>query len=105
MPINFSSYKSRSVIALTVALCLLTGCGNSHDIVGKWRMSGDSSAIVWEFSSNGAVQIGDSKGRYRLDRDRLKIEQGFATSVYQMEFLGERLILRDTHNSKLELQK
>ena len=92
-------------IALTVALCVLAACGSSHDIVGKWRMSGDSNNVVWEFFDNGSAQIGDSKGRYRLDRDRLKIEQGFATSVYQMEFSGERLILRDTHNSKLEFTK
>ena len=106
MPFNFSLRKSRSLtIALAITLCALAGCGSSHDIVGKWRMSGDSSAIVWEFFNNGSVQLGDSKGRYRLDRDRLKIEQGFATSVYQMEFSGERLILRDTHNSKLEFVK
>jgi hypothetical protein len=92
-------------IALTVVLWVLAACGNSHDIVGKWRMSADSSNVVWEFFDNGSVQIGDSKGRYRLDRDRLKIEQGFATSVYQMEFSGDRLILRDTHNSKLEFTR
>ena len=106
MPLNLSLQKSAAVtIALTVALCALNGCGDSHGIVGKWRMSGDSNAVVWEFFDNGAAQIGDSKGRYRLDRDRLKIEQGFATSVYQMEFSGDRLILRDTHNSKLEFTK
>jgi hypothetical protein len=106
MSIKFSSHKIPAVaIALTVAFCVLAACGSSHDIVGKWRMAGDSNAIVWEFFNNGSVQIGDSKGRYRLDRDRLKIEQGFATSVYQMEFLGDRLILRDTHNSKLEFTR
>jgi hypothetical protein len=104
--INFSLYKSVSAaIALLVVLYTLAGCGNSRDIVGKWRMAGDSNAIVWEFSNNGSVQIGESKGRYRLDRDRLKIEQGFATSIYQMEFSGEHLILRDTNNSKLEFTR
>jgi hypothetical protein len=104
--INFSLHKSASVtIALTVVLYTLGGCGSSRDIVGKWRMSGDSNAIVWEFFDNGSVQIGESKGRYRLDRDRLKIEQGFATSLYQMEFSDDRLILRDTNNSKLEFTR
>ena len=92
-------------VALALALCVLACCGSSNNIIGKWRMSGDSNNVVWEFFDNGAAQIGDSKGRYLLDRDRLKIEQGFATSVYQMEFSRDRLILRDTHNSKLEFTK
>lgn len=78
-------------------------CGSSRNLVGKWQMSGTS--VVWEFFSNGAVQIGDSKGRYRLDGDRVKIEQGFATSVYQMEFAGDNLILRGSGNSRLEFTK
>lgn len=106
MQINFPLYKSVSVtIALAVVLCALAGCGSSRNIVGKWRMAGDSDAIVWEFFDNGSVQIGESKSRYRLDRDRLKIEQGFATSIYQIEFSGDRLILKDTRNSKLEFTK
>lgn len=106
MKIRLSLRKSASItIALNVALYLLIGCGRSNDIVGKWQMSGDSNAIVWEFSNNGSVQIGESKGRYRLDRDRLKIEQGFATSVYQIEFSGDWLILKDTRNSKLEFTR
>jgi hypothetical protein len=104
--IKFSSHKLPPLaIALTVAFCVLAACGSSHDIVGKWRMPVDSNNVVWEFFDNGSIQIGDSKGRYRLDRDRLKIEQGFATSVYQMEFSGDHLILRDTHNSKLEFTR
>jgi len=83
----------------------MTGCGNPT-IVGKWRMSGGSSATVWEFSNNGSVLIGDIRGRYRFgDQDRIKIETPFATSVYQMEISGDRMILREPGGPKLEFTR
>jgi hypothetical protein len=99
-----SLFRSGSItIVLAVVLWTAAGCGSSRHLVGKWQMSG--APVIWEFFSNGAVQIGDSKGKYRLDRDHLKIEQGFATSVYQMEFVGDHMILRGSGNSKLEFTK
>jgi hypothetical protein len=84
----------------------MTGCGGpSHDIIGRWRMSQDANAIVWEFSGNGAVLIGSTRGRYILDRNRIKIETAFATTVYQMEFSGDRLILREPNGPKLDFAK
>ena len=86
-------------------LSAIPGCGNST-ILGKWRMSGGSNATVWEFSKNGAVLVGDVRGRYRFgDQDRIKIETRFATTVYQMEISGDRMTLREPGGSKLEFTR
>jgi hypothetical protein len=84
----------------------MAGCGGpSRDIIGKWRMSQDANAMVWEFSGNGAVAIGNTHGRYILDRNRIKIETPFARTVYQMEFSGDRMILREPNGPKLDFTK
>jgi hypothetical protein len=103
----FARYKSRlGIIASTVLLCAMAGCGGpSRDVVGKWRMSQDANAIVWEFSKNGALLIGNTRGRYTLDRNRVKIETPFAKTVYQMEFSGDRMILREPNGPKLEFTR
>ena len=103
----FAQHKSKlEMIALAVSLCAIVGCGGpSHDIVGKWRMSQDANATVWEFSKNGAVLIGDTRGRYILDRNRIKIETPFARTVYQMEFSGDRMILREPNGPKLDFTR
>ena len=103
----FARHKSRlRIIASTVWLCAMAGCGGfSHHVVGKWRMSQDANAMVWEFSKNGAVLIGNTRGRYTLDRNRVKIETPFAKTVYQMEFSGDRMILREPNGPKLEFTR
>jgi hypothetical protein len=84
----------------------MAGCGGpSRDIIGKWRMSQDANAIVWEFSENGAVLIGNTRGRYILDRNRIKIETPFARTVYQMEFTGDHMILREPNGPKLDFRR
>ncbi len=85
----------------------MAGCGGpSHNVVGKWRMSQeDANAMVWEFSNNRAVLLGNTRGRYTLDRNRVKIETPFATTVYQMEFSGDRMILREPGGPKLEFTR
>jgi hypothetical protein len=83
----------------------MAGCGGSQQVIGKWRMSQDANAIVWEFSNNGALLIGNTRGRYTLDRNRVKIETPFAKTVYQMEFSGERMILREPDGPKLEFMR
>ncbi|PYJ47988.1 MAG: hypothetical protein DME85_02640 [Verrucomicrobia bacterium] len=66
-------------------------------------MLGSSSATVWEFSKNGSVLIGDVRGRYRFgDKDRIKIETPFATSVYQLEISGDHMTLQEPGGAKLE---
>jgi len=84
---------------------VMTGCGNSS-IVGKWRMSGTENQTVWEFSGNGSVLVGEVRGRYKFgDRDRIKIETPFATTVYLVELSSDRLVLQDLGGSKLEFTR
>jgi hypothetical protein len=93
------------IMAAIVLLCVLAGCGNSS-IVGKWRMMGASNAILWEFSPNGVVLVGDVRGRYKLGHEnRIKIETPFATSVYQLKISGDRLTLQELNGSKLEFTR
>ena len=103
----FVRYKPRlRIMASTVLLCTMAGCGgSSQHVVGKWRMSQDANAMVWEFSKNGALLIGNTRGRYTLDRNRVKIETPFAKTVYQMEFSGDRMILREPNGPKLEFTR
>ncbi len=104
MHLIFTRYKPRLVIiAFAVFLCAMFGCGGpSHDIVGKWRTSGGANAMVWEFSKDRSVLIGQMRGRYSFgDRSRVKIETPFATFVYQMELSGDHMILREPNGSKL----
>ncbi len=94
------------ITASAVLLAAMAGCGGpSHDIVGNWRMSQDPNPMAWEFSENGSVLIGSTRGRYLLDRDRIKIETPFAKTVYQMEFSGDRMILREPNGPKLEFTR
>jgi hypothetical protein len=108
MPVIPVLSKSRLVIiASALLLCAIAGCGSSHnDIVGKWHAAGDASAMVWEFSKDGSVLMGSTRGRYSFgDRDRVKIQTPFGTSVYQMEFSEDRMILKDPNGSKLEFTR
>jgi hypothetical protein len=108
VPFSFVRYKARLVvIGLAVLLCAIASCGGpSRDIVGKWRTSVDANALVWEFSENGSILIGNTRGRYSFgDNNRIKIETPFATSVYQMEFWGDRMILRNINGSRLEFTR
>jgi hypothetical protein len=91
---------------LAILLSLMTSCGGSSAIVGKWRSSADSSPIVWQFSEDRSVLIGDARGRYSIgDGNRVKIETPFATAVYRMEFSGDRMILTDPNGSKLQFTR
>jgi hypothetical protein len=69
-------------------------------------MLGGSNAILWEFSPNGAVLVGDVRGRYTFgDQDRIKIQTPFATTVYQLKISGDRLTLQELGGSKLEFTR
>jgi hypothetical protein len=95
--------RTLAAVALVLAMA---GCGNSS-IVGKWRLMGGSNATLWEFSANGAVLVGDIRGRYKFgDQDRIKIETPFATAVYQMKISGDRMTLQEPGGgSKLEFTR
>ena len=91
--------------ASVVLVFVLVGCGNSS-IVGKWRMSGAENQTVWEFLSNGSVNVGEVAGRYKFgDQDRLKIETPFSTTVYQVKISGDQLVLEQPGGSKLEFTR
>src|SRR5436305_14917604 len=105
MPFNSSQSKPRLRIIAIVLAFAIAGCG-SPTIVGKWRLMGGSYAILWEFSANGAVLIGDVRGRYKFgDQDRIKIETPFATTVYQMTISRDRMTLQEPGGYKLEFMK
>ena len=106
MPISFFQFIPRLQILAAVALLFtMAGCGHSS-IVGKWRMTGASNAILWEFSKNGVVLVGDMRGRYKFgDQDRIKIETPFATTVYQMTISGDQMTLQEPGGSKLEFTR
>jgi hypothetical protein len=105
MPFNSSQSKLRLRIIAIALVFAIAGCGNST-IVGKWRMMGGSNAILWEFSPNGVVLVGDVRGRYKLGHEnRVKIQTPFATAVYQMKISGDRMILQELGASKLEFTR
>jgi hypothetical protein len=83
----------------------VAGCGSSS-IVGKWRLMGGSNAILWEFSANGAVLVGDVRGKYEFgDRDRIKVQTPFATTVYQIKISGDQMTLQEPGGSRLEFTR
>jgi len=90
-----------------VSFCFITGCGgNARGIVGAWRTSTDPNAMVWEFSSDGSVLMGTNRGRYTFgDNNRIKIETSIATSVYQIELVGDKMTLKEPSGSKLVLTR
>jgi len=99
--------SSRKLAALGLSLCLITGCGgNARDIVGTWRTSPDPNAMIWEFSNDGSVMMGPNRGRYTFgDNNRIKIETSIATSVYQIELVGDKMTLKEPSGSKLVLTR
>ena len=105
MPFNSSQSKPRLRIIAIALVFAIASCGNST-IVGKWRLMGGSNAILWEFSANGVVLVGDVRGRYKLGHEnRVKIQTPFATAVYQMKISGDRMILQELGGSKLEFTR
>jgi hypothetical protein len=106
MPFNSSQSKPGLQIIIAIAsVFAMAGCERST-VVGKWRMMGGSNAILWEFSENGVVLVGDVRGRYKLGHeDRIKIETPFATAVYQMKISGDRMTLQELGGSKLEFTR
>jgi hypothetical protein len=93
-----------SVTTSALVILILAGCGNSS-IVGKWRLSG-SDQTVWQFLSNGSVQVGEVRGRYKFgDQGRIKIETPFATTVYLVTLSNDHLVLQEMGGSKLEFTR
>ncbi|PYI88324.1 MAG: hypothetical protein DMF03_11030 [Verrucomicrobia bacterium] len=105
-PCSVESSLTSGKTLLAILLCSIISCDGSSSIAGKWRNSGDPSAIIWEFRKDGSVLIGNVRGRYSFgNNQRVKVETPFATSVYRMEFSGDRMILTDPNGSRLEFTK
>jgi len=50
--------------------------------------------------------MGTNRGRYSFgDNNRIKIETSIATSVYQMELVGDKMTLKEPNGSKLALTR
>ena len=97
--------RRMGISVLAIVLSVLAGCGHPG-VVGKWRMSGGSAETTWEFSPNGSVLAGNTRGRYSFgDQNRIKIQTPFATTVYQMEISGDRMTLRVPDGFTLEFTK
>ena len=105
---RFSFYRRAplfSVPASIVLLFVIVSCGNSS-IVGKWRLSGSEDQTVWQFLSNGSVQVGEVRGRYKFgDQSRIKIETPFATTVYLVNLSSDQLVLQELGGAKLEFTR
>ena len=103
---SLSSHRFIAACVL-VSFCFITGCGgNARDIVGTWRTSPDPNAMIWEFSNDGSVMMGPNRGRYTFgDNNRIKIETSIATSVYQIELVGDKMTLKEPSGSKLVLTR
>jgi hypothetical protein len=102
-----TAWRCLAAVTGIILMVALIGCGRQRqEVVGKWQAGSDSSAMVWEFSNDGSVQMGSIRGRYSFgDRDRLKIETSSGISVYQMELAGDQMTLKDPGGSKLKFTK
>ena len=91
-------------LASLVAILCLNGCGNARrELTGKWRPSSGTNSTVWEFRANGGVTMGSIQGRYTFgDRDRIKIETGSSTALYELSVAGDHMTLTDPRGTKLE---
>lgn len=88
-------------------LLCLTACEQSRKrIVGKWQAADNANGMIWDFSPNGAVKVGDTAGRYTFgDRGRLKIETPSATFVYELDLKGDTMIWKDPKGARMELKR
>ncbi len=98
---------SMRIICALVLSAILAACGGAENrIVGKWKKGGDGGGEVWEFSSNNAVDMGGRKGKYTFgDQGRVKVQTQFATFVYQLELMGDRMVLTEPNGTKIELER
>ena len=94
-------------LALVALLLTCAGCDKSRSrVVGKWKVVGGSSDVVWEFADNGSVSVGGISGKYTFgDRRRIKIQMPTATFVHQIEFADDRMIWKELSGTRTELTR
>src|SRR5438128_10533646 len=91
---TLARFNAASLAAFTIALSIIVGCERHRDIVGKWRLEGGAGETVWEFSRNGSVLVGNTRGRYRFgDQGRIKVETTFAQAAYVFEIAAKRMTI------------
>lgn len=100
------SASAKLFSVLSAIMLVVAGCDNSPGLSGKWRPAANPAGVIWEFSNDGSIVVGSTRGRYSLgDGGRLKIETPFATSVYRLELSRNRMVLTDPGGSRLEFTK
>lgn len=101
------SVRGLLLALISLAFGVLASCsGPENQIVGNWKATGSSSAGVWEFSSNKAVDMAGRKGKYTFgDQGRLKVQTQFATFVYRVELSADRLVLTEPNGTRLEFER
>jgi hypothetical protein len=93
-------------LVLATLLFVLPGCDrSSSQIVGKWKVVGDSSGVVWEFADQGKVSAPSGSGRYTFDGKRIKIVTPTATFVQQFEIVDDRMTWKDPSGVQTELTR
>jgi len=61
--------------------------------------------MVWEFSRDSSILIGNTRGKYTFGRNRVKIQTPSGTTVYQMDLQENRMVLNAPGGSKLEFTR
>ncbi len=102
--------QSRLALSRAAAVAIifaLTACTDARSqVIGQWKVTSDTSALVWEFAEDGTVTSGDMRGRYSFgSQNRLKIQTPFATFVYQIELAGDKMTWKNPNGSKTELTR
>ncbi len=91
-----------------ISFAFLAGCGNPRkaQIVGKWKVTNDTTGIVWEFANDGGVMSGDIRGRYAFgSQKQMKLQTPFATFIYQVDIDGDQMTWNGPKGAKTELSR
>lgn len=96
-----------AVSALLILFLALTACSSAaNHIVGRWKVTSDTSDIVWDFARDGTVTSGDMRGRYSFNGEkRIKIQTPFATFVYQVDIRQDKMTWKNANGSTTELAR
>jgi len=93
-------------LALVALLFALPSCDQSRKIVGKWKVVGGSTEVVWEFFENGRLSAAGTPGKYSFgDGQRIKIQTPTATFVNHFEIDGDRMIWKGLDGTRTELER